>query len=51
MRKKIMLRPWNLHMEIVLGSSTPIHIQIAETIVDEIQLGRFLPGSVLPGTR
>ena len=38
-------------MEIVRGSSTPIHIQIAETIVDEIQLGRFLPGSVLPGTR
>ncbi len=46
-----MLRPWNLNMEIVRGSSTPIHIQIAETIVDEIQRGRFSPGSVLPGTR
>ncbi len=46
-----MLRPWNLNMEIVRGSSTPIHIQIAETIVNEIQRGRFLPGSVLPGTR
>lgn len=46
-----MLRPWNLNMEIVRGSSTPIHIQIAETIAEEIQRGRFLPGSVLPGTR
>lgn len=46
-----MLRPWNLNMEIVRGSATPIHIQIAETIVNEIQRGRFLPGSVLPGTR
>ena len=46
-----MLRPWNLNMEVVRGSATPIHIQIAETIIDEIQRGRFLPGSVLPGTR
>ncbi len=46
-----MLRPWNLNMEVVRGAATPIHIQIAETIIDEIQLGRFLPGSALPGTR
>lgn len=46
-----MLRPWNLNIEVVRGSHTPIHIQIAETIIDEIQRGRFLPGSVLPGTR
>lgn len=46
-----MLRPWDLNIEVVRGSHTPIHIQIAETIIDEIQRGRFLPGSVLPGTR
>lgn len=46
-----MLRPWNLNMDIVRGSHIPIHVQIADTIIDEIQRGRFLPGSVLPGTR
>ncbi len=46
-----MLRPWNLNMEVVRDSPIPIHVQIAEKIMDEIQRGRFLPGSVLPGTR
>lgn len=46
-----MLRPWNFNMEIVRDSQTPIHVQIAEKIIDEIQRGRLLPGSALPGTR
>lgn len=46
-----MLRPWNFYMEIVRDSHIPIHVQIAEKIIDEIQRGRFLPGSALPGTR
>jgi GntR family transcriptional regulator / MocR family aminotransferase len=46
-----MLRPWNFNMEIVRDSHTPIHVQIAEKIIDEIQRGHFLPGSALPGTR
>ena len=46
-----MLRPWNFSMEVERDSHTPIHVQIAEKIMDEIQRGRFLPGSALPGTR
>jgi len=38
-------------MEVERDSHTPIHVQIAEKIMDEIQRGRFLPGSALPGTR
>lgn len=32
-------------------SDVPIHAQIAEKIIEEIQYGRFAPGTVLPGTR
>lgn len=46
-----MLRPWKLSINIVRDSDVPIHVQIAEKIIEEIQYGRFVPGTVLPGTR
>lgn len=47
----LMLRPWQLEMEIDRESNTSIHIQIAQQIINEIQLGRFPIGMALPGTR
>lgn len=46
-----MLRPWDFNVDIVRDSETPIHAQIAGKIIEEIQLGRFVPGMALPGTR
>lgn len=46
-----MLRPWELNVEIIRENDTAIHAQIANKILEEIQLGRFSPGSALPGTR
>ncbi len=46
-----MLRPWKLNISIARDSDVPIHVQIAEKIIEEIQYGRFVPGTVLPGTR
>lgn len=51
MLRDVMLRPWNFNMEIVRDSQTPIHAQIAEKIIIEIQHGHLLPGNALPGTR
>lgn len=46
-----MLRPWKLNISICRDSDVPIHTQIAEKIIEEIQYGRFAPGTALPGTR
>ncbi len=46
-----MLRPWELNLDIARDSGTSIHIQIARKIIEEIQNGRFTPGTALPGTR
>lgn len=46
-----MLRPWDLEIEINRDSDISIHIQIAQTIIKEIQHGRFPAAMALPGTR
>jgi len=46
-----MLRPWELSVDIERNSSASIHVQIAQKIIEEIQRGRFPPGTALPGTR
>ena len=46
-----MLRPWELNVNIVRNSGTPIHVQIAKIIIEEIERERFKPGEALPGTR
>ena len=46
-----MLRPWELKINIDRDSNVVIHLQITNKVIEEIQRGRLLPGSVLPGTR
>src|SRR5690606_158596 len=46
-----MLRPWELKIEINRELNVVIHLQITNKIIEEIQRGRLLPGTVLPGTR
>lgn len=46
-----MLRPWELNFDITRESGTSLHIQIAQKIIEAIQIGRFTPGTALPGTR
>ncbi|WP_035059735.1 MocR-like pyridoxine biosynthesis transcription factor PdxR [Andreprevotia chitinilytica] len=46
-----MLRPWELALSIQRDGELPIHLQIAQSIIDEIQRGRLPPGTPLPGTR
>jgi GntR family transcriptional regulator/MocR family aminotransferase len=46
-----MLRPWNLEVEINRESGISIHRQITQTIIAEIQRGRFSAGIALPGSR
>lgn len=46
-----MLRPWELKIEINRNLDVAIHLQITNKIIEEIQRGRLLPGTVLPGTR
>lgn len=46
-----MLRPWELKIDIDRNSNVVIHLQIINKVIEEIQRGRLLPGTVLPGTR
>lgn len=46
-----MLRPWELKIEINRDLDVVIHLQITNKVIEEIQRGRLLPGTVLPGTR
>lgn len=46
-----MLRPWELKIDIDRNSNVVIHLQITNKVIEEIQRGRLLPGTVLPGTR
>jgi GntR family transcriptional regulator / MocR family aminotransferase len=46
-----MLRPWSLEVEINRESGVSIHRQITQTIITEIQRGRFSAGIALPGSR
>ena len=46
-----MLRAWDLNLQLIRNSSLPLHLQIAQKVIDEIQQGRLLPAAVMPGTR
>ncbi len=46
-----MLRPWKTILDLKLDAPTAVFGQIANGIVDEIQKGRLLPGTPLPGSR
>ena len=46
-----MLRPWKLALTISRKDGVPVHLQIAQHVVDEIKRGRLAPGAVLPGSR
>jgi GntR family transcriptional regulator/MocR family aminotransferase len=43
--------PWKSVIEIKSPCPTPVYLQIANTIIEEIRQGRVQPGSMLPGTR
>ncbi len=46
-----MLRPWDLKLELKKNASQAIYLQIADKIIEEIQTGRLVPSSAMPGTR
>lgn len=46
-----MLRPWKLELEIDRKSGKAIYLQIADTIISDIQSGRLKAGDALPGSR
>ena len=46
-----MLRPWAFKIAIRRGGRTPVYLQIAYALIEEIRRGRLAPGSALPGTR
>ncbi len=46
-----MLRPWELNISIDRASGTAIHVQIAQQIIIDINNGRFISGTALPGSR
>jgi GntR family transcriptional regulator/MocR family aminotransferase len=46
-----MLRPWELNVSIDRKSGTAIHVQIAQQIIIDINNGRFISGTALPGSR
>ncbi|MDF0606693.1 PLP-dependent aminotransferase family protein [Neisseriaceae bacterium TC5R-5] len=46
-----MLRPWKMLLEIKRDHALAIHLQIAQHFCEEIQRGRLLPGTPLPGSR
>jgi GntR family transcriptional regulator/MocR family aminotransferase len=45
------LRPWELVFNFERVAHVALHLQIAETIVDEIRRGRLIRGTAMPGTR
>ncbi len=46
-----MLRPWKTILELELDAPKAVFQQIADGIIEEIQKGRLLPGTPLPGSR
>lgn len=46
-----MLRSWNLNLTINKSSGMAIYLQISQQIIDEIQRGRLVPSTAMPGTR
>ncbi|WP_437537313.1 PLP-dependent aminotransferase family protein [Sorangium sp. So ce726] len=44
-------RPWRFDLVLDDGASVPRQTQLSRAIVQEIQRGRLLPGSTLPGSR
>jgi GntR family transcriptional regulator/MocR family aminotransferase len=46
-----MLRSWNLKLELSETSGLAIYMQIAQKIIEEIQLGRLPSATAMPGTR
>lgn len=46
-----MLRPWKLNLSVHRREGLPVHVQIAQYIIDEISRGRLAPGTPLPGSR
>jgi len=46
-----MLRLWDLKIEINKHSSLAVYMQIAQKIIEEIQLGRLTPSTAMPGSR
>jgi GntR family transcriptional regulator/MocR family aminotransferase len=46
-----MLRSWSLKLSITHNSALPVYLQIAQQITEEIQRGRLVPSTAMPGTR
>ncbi len=46
-----MLRPWDFKIILRRQSLTPVYLQIAHALIDEIRRGRLSTGAALPGTR
>ena len=43
--------PWKTIIQIQKASNTPVYLQIANALIQEIKTGRIGPGIKLPGTR
>lgn len=46
-----MLRNWYLTLVLERAAGVPLHLQLVQAIIQEIQRGRLLPGAALPGSR
>lgn len=46
-----MLRSWSLNLVVTKTSGLAVYLQIAQQIIDEIQRGRLVPSTDMPGTR
>lgn len=46
-----MRRSWDLNLNITKSSGMPVYLQMSQQIIDEIQRGRLLPSTAMPGTR
>lgn len=46
-----MLRNWYLTLVLERTAGVPLHLQLVQAIIQEIQRGRLLPGAALPGSR
>jgi GntR family transcriptional regulator / MocR family aminotransferase len=46
-----MIRSWNLNLNLSKKSGLAIYLQITQQIIDEIQRGRLLPSTAMPGSR
>jgi GntR family transcriptional regulator / MocR family aminotransferase len=46
-----MRRTWDLNLQVTKSSGIVAYLQIAQQIIDEIQRGRLVPSTIMPGTR